>query len=106
MDAAAKQNFIRAKATEQKIRMTGELENDRCYFCGGRLESKSATIPFVMNGSVVVIKNVPAEVCTQCGEAIVSSPVARHVDVLLKQIYRLNSEVSVITYTESLPRAA
>ena len=60
--------------------MIGEPGNDRCYFCGGRLESKSATIPFVMNGSVVVVKKVPAEVCSQCGEAIMASPVARSVD--------------------------
>jgi YgiT-type zinc finger domain-containing protein len=83
--------------------MIGETENDRCYFCGGRLENKSATIPFVMNGSVVVIKNVPAQVCTQCSEAIMDSPVAHRVDSLLKQFYRLNSEVSVITFSESLP---
>jgi YgiT-type zinc finger domain-containing protein len=86
--------------------MIGEPENDRCYFCGGKLESKPATIPFVMNGSVVVVKSVPAEVCMQCGEAILRSPVARQVDVLLKQVYRLNSEVSVIAYKESLPQAA
>lgn len=86
--------------------MTGELENDRCYFCGGKLESKRATIPFVMNGSVIVIKNVPAEVCTQCSEAIMASPIARNVDVLLKQVYHLKSEVSVILYNEPLAQAA
>ncbi len=86
--------------------MTGEPENDRCYFCGGRLEAKLATIPFVMNGSVVVIKNVPAQVCTQCSEAIMDSPVARRVDQLLKQVYNLHSEVSVIGYSEALVPAA
>ncbi len=86
--------------------MIGEPEDDRCYFCRGKLESKLATIPFVMNGSVVVVKNVPAQVCIQCGEAIMTSPVARKVDMLLKQVYRLNSEVSVLTFTESLPQAA
>ncbi len=85
--------------------MTGELENDRCYFCGRRLESKRATIPFVMDGSVAVVKNVPAEVCAQCGEAIMSSPVAQNVEMLLKQIYKLKSEVSVLNYSEPLPAA-
>ncbi len=85
--------------------MTGELENDRCYFCGGKLESKLATIPFVMDGSVAVVKNVPAQVCVQCSEAIMSSPVAQNVEILLKQIYRLKSEVSVLNYSEPLPAA-
>ncbi len=86
--------------------MIGEPEDDRCYFCRGKLESRPATIPFVMNGSVVVVKNVPAQVCAQCGEAIMTSAIARQVDILLKQVYRLNSEVSVLTFTESLPQAA
>lgn len=85
--------------------MTGELENDRCYFCNGKLESKPATIPFVKNDTVVVIKNVPAQVCTQCGEAIMNSSIARNVDILLKQVYRLNSQVSVIGYAEALAHA-
>ncbi len=85
--------------------MTGKLENDRCYFCGGRLESKLATIPFVMDTNVVVIKQVPAHVCTQCGEAIMDSPVAHTVDSLLKQVHHLHSEVTILNYTESLPQA-
>ncbi len=86
--------------------MIGEPENDRCYFCGGRLEARAATIPFVVKGSVVVIKNVPALVCSQCGEAIMTSPVAQVVDRLLKQVYEIHSEVSVITYSESMQQAA
>ncbi|MCX7839076.1 MAG: type II toxin-antitoxin system MqsA family antitoxin [Anaerolineae bacterium] len=82
--------------------MIGELVNDRCYFCNGRLEHKLATIPFVKNDRVVVIKNVPAQVCMQCGEPIMSSPVARNVDTLLKQAYCLNSEISVLAYVELL----
>jgi YgiT-type zinc finger domain-containing protein len=82
--------------------MTGEPEDDRCYFCGGKLESKSATIPFVVNGSIIVIKNVPAEVCSQCAEPIMSSPIAQKVDSLLKQVYRLHSEISVVGYAEPM----
>ncbi len=86
--------------------MTGEPENNRCHFCRGRVESRLATLPFAIRDSVVVVKRVPAEVCTQCGEATVSSQVARQLDVLLKQVHRLHSEISVITYSESLPQAA
>ena len=80
--------------------MIGEQESDRCYFCGGKLKAQRATIPFVMNGSVVVIKNVPAFVCTQCGEAIMDSPIARRVDEMLKQVYRIGSEVSVLMFSD------
>lgn len=86
--------------------MTGELENDRCYFCGGKLESKTTTLPFVVNESVIVIKNVPAEVCSQCAEPIMSSAIARKVDSLLKQVYRLHSEILVVGYAEPMLETA
>jgi YgiT-type zinc finger domain-containing protein len=78
--------------------MTGKPENDRCYFCGGKLEPGLATIPFVVGSSVVIIKEVPAEVCVQCDEAIMSSQVAAVVDTLLKQAQQSGFEVSIVTY--------
>jgi YgiT-type zinc finger domain-containing protein len=57
-----------------------------------------ATLPFVVGSDVVVIKGVPAEACTQCGEAILTSEVAAMVDNLLKQVQRSGFEVSIITY--------
>jgi len=86
--------------------MTGELENDRCYFCGGKLESKTTTLPFVVNKSVIIIKNVPAEVCSQCAEPVMSSAVARKVDALLKQVDRLHSEILVVGYAEPMLETA
>lgn len=80
--------------------MTGKPENDRCYFCGGKLEPGLATMPFVVGSSVVIIKQVPAEVCTQCGEAIMDSEVAAVVDGLLKQVQQFGFEVSIITYEQ------
>jgi YgiT-type zinc finger domain-containing protein len=78
--------------------MIGEPESNRCYFCGGKLESGLATIPFVVGSSVVIIKQVPAEVCVQCGEAIMNSEVAAVVDRLLKRARQSGFEVSIMTY--------
>ena len=87
--------------------MTGvPEENDLCYFCGGKLEAGLATIPFVMNKSIVIVKQVPAEVCTQCGEPIMNSDVAAVVDRLLKQAQRSGFEVSIVTYGQSQPALA
>jgi len=80
--------------------MTGEPENDRCYFCGGTLKTGLTTLPFVVGAKVVVVKDVPAEVCTQCNEAIMASEVAAVVDRLLKQVQRTGFEVSVVTYDQ------
>ena len=86
--------------------MTGVPENDSCYFCGGKLEPAVATIPFMLNSSIVIVKQVPAEVCTQCSEPIMSSEVAAIVDGYLKQAQRSGFEVSIITFGHLKPELA
>jgi YgiT-type zinc finger domain-containing protein len=78
--------------------MIGEPENDRCYFCDGKLRLGLATLPFVLGASVMVVKDVPAEICMQCGEAMMSSQVAAKVDALLKQAQHAGFEVSIMAY--------
>ncbi len=80
--------------------MIGEPENDRCYFCGGKLTPGLTTLPFVVGTKVVVVKDVPAEVCNQCSEAVMSSEVAAVVDRLLKQVHLSGFEVSIVPYEQ------
>jgi len=85
--------------------MTGVPENERCFFCGGKLENRITTLPFVVGDSVIVIRQIPAEVCTQCGEAIVSSRVARRVDQIVKQAQHSGFEISIANYEPILVMA-
>lgn len=51
--------------------MTPEHDGDgfqHCAFCGGDLEERSITNTTEHEGHVVVVANVPAFVCRQCGE--------------------------------------
>lgn len=86
--------------------MIGKQENDICYFCGSKLEHNLSIIPFIVNNRVVVIKQVPADVCTQCNEPIMNNEVAITVDGLLKQAYRTGFEVSVVNYQQPIPMVA
>lgn len=84
--------------------MTGELVNSRCPVCGGQLTSGEATIPYVLDGgTVVVIKNVPAEICRDCNEAFTTGFVTDQVTHILQQLKELDSEVSVVSYAEHQP---
>jgi YgiT-type zinc finger domain-containing protein len=83
--------------------MIGELENSVCPLCGGRLRLDVATIPFILGEDmVVVIKGIPAEVCSNCHEPFVAGRVTDRVSALLRQLKLLRSEVSVVTYSESV----
>ncbi|WP_462326051.1 YgiT-type zinc finger protein [Desulfoplanes sp.] len=40
-----------------------------CPLCKGKMEIGTTILPFEMNnGKVIVILNVPARICEQCGE--------------------------------------
>ena len=81
--------------------MTGEPENSVCPVCGGRLHLDVATIPFILGDNVVVVvKGIPAEVCSNCHEPFVAGRVTDQVAALLRQLKSLRSEVSVVTYVE------
>ena len=55
-----------------------------CYFCKGKTEIKNIDVDFRWRSALYVIKNVPIEVCTQCGERYYSAQVSRKIDKLVQ----------------------
>jgi YgiT-type zinc finger domain-containing protein len=69
--------------------------------CGGRLiPDQHATVPFTLGQVVVVVKDVPAEVCRNCGEPYLTGAATDRLLVLLRRFARLPMEVSVTSYPE------
>ena len=42
---------------------------ERCYFCRGKVEERVVRHVHQWGEKIFIFKNVPAEVCTQCGES-------------------------------------
>ena len=81
--------------------MAGKKEpskTKKCPLCGGVMTDGITTIPFLSGDRVTVIKNVPAEICSDCGDAYMKSSVVDRVESLLDRIEELHSEMSVIQY--------
>jgi len=57
---------------------------ESCYFCKGKVVPQSTTVEFWWGDDLKIIENVPAGVCTQCGEKYVASPVYKHMERLAK----------------------
>ena len=53
----------------------------KCVFCGGNVERKMVTFTYEEDDKYLFVENVPAEVCTRCGEKTYSPEVT---DQLLK----------------------
>jgi YgiT-type zinc finger domain-containing protein len=81
--------------------MIGKEEKDsirRCPLCGGTMEEGITTLPFLIAEKVIVVKNVPAEICSDCGEAYMKSQVAGIIEDILDRLEDLQSEVSIVYY--------
>ena len=54
---------------------------ETCYFCSrGILEEKRVTVDFRWGEKLVIIENVPARVCNECGERYYAARVVRQME--------------------------
>ncbi len=82
-------------------RQIGEQERevfkmfDKCYFCKGKVLQQNINIDYRWGETLVVIKNVPAGVCDQCGEKYLTSDVYKELEHLAKSKSHLMGKMSV-----------
>ncbi len=65
---------------------------DRCDLCGGELEPGKTTLEIWRGDELIVIKDVPADVCQQCHEAYISARVSERLDVFLREHHQHRPE--------------
>ena len=58
---------------------------NKCYFCKGKTKIKNIDIDFRWRDKLDVVKNVPVEVCSQCGERYYSAKISKKLDNLIKK---------------------
>ena len=73
----------------------GEKMNDtvdRCDLCGGELRPGKTTLEIWRGEELLVIKDVPADVCQQCNEAYISADVSEQLDHFLGEYHQYRPE--------------
>ncbi len=68
--------------------------------CKGNLIDKPTTFFADLGDCIVIIKNVPSQVCTQCGEISYSNEVARKLEDTINFLRRSSTEIAVINYDD------
>ncbi len=58
---------------------------NKCYFCKGKTKIKNIDVDFRWGDKLIVVKNVPVEVCGQCGERYYSAEVSKKLDNLVRK---------------------
>jgi YgiT-type zinc finger domain-containing protein len=71
----------------------------KCVICkNGSTRMGTATVTLDRGTTTVVIKEVPAEVCGNCGEYYLPEDVTAQVEDLAEQAVRHGAEVEVLRY--------
>ena len=60
-----------------------------CHICGERMEERRIKQGFWIKDKLIVIEDVPAGVCPQCGEKVVKADVGRWIAALLEDSKQL-----------------
>jgi len=67
----------------------------KCYFCKADIVKERIAIDFRWGDTLVVIRNVPAGICHQCGEKYLSSNVYKELERLAKSKDHLMDQITV-----------
>ena len=71
----------------------------KCQICKtGETKSGTTTVTLERENTVVVIKEVPAQVCDNCGEYYLSEEVSSRIYALAEEAVKRKVEVEVLHY--------
>lgn len=74
----------------------------KCVFCGGKLKKENVTFAYEDVDKYLLVENVPAEVCTICGEKTYSPSVTDDILKFAKNEFQpvRTIEIPVFNFTE------
>jgi YgiT-type zinc finger domain-containing protein len=74
-----------------------------CFMCKGTTQEKLSNFTVDIDGCIVVVKGVPAHVCSQCGESSYSDETARQLEQIVRRVKdSAATEVAVVSYTKKV----
>ncbi len=71
---------------------------DKCPLCKGDLKKGDTTYSVDLGFGIVVVRNVPAKVCGQCGEEWIESKVAEELEKIVNTAREHRFEIEVISF--------
>ncbi|MBI3078893.1 MAG: type II toxin-antitoxin system MqsA family antitoxin [Deltaproteobacteria bacterium] len=69
----------------------------RCPLCGGEKAPGRTIYSVDLGTGVVVVRNVPAEICKQCGEEWIGAETARRLEAIVEKARQERPDVEIVT---------
>ncbi len=71
-----------------------------CIMCKSELSKGLINHIVDSGGRIVIIKNVPADVCGQCGEYYIDNETAMKLEEIVSDLLNNKAEILVLNYSE------
>ena len=71
-----------------------------CVLCKANLSDGKVNHIVDLGERIIIIKNVPANVCVQCGEYYVDTETALKLEPVVEEARKIKAEVFIVKYDE------
>lgn len=72
-----------------------------CFMCKGNLEDKLTNFIADLGNCIIIVKDVPSQVCSQCGEVSYSNEVALQLEKIINETKNTLTEIAVVRYSDA-----
>ena len=74
------------------------MKEEICAICGGEKVDSTTSFTVDFNNGIVVVRDVPAKVCMQCGEEWISDEIASKLEGIVSVAKKQNQEIFVAKF--------
>ncbi len=75
-------------------------QNMKCFICKGMYENKVSTFMVEIGNMIIIIRDVPSQVCAQCGEVSYDTDVAKHLESIVNSLKETTMEIAIVHYPD------
>lgn len=73
---------------------------NECIMCKGNLVDKDTNFIADLDDCIIIVKGVPSQVCSQCGEVSYSHEVAEQLERIVTRMKSISTEIAVVQYKD------
>lgn len=74
-------------------------QDERCEYCGGQIMEKRVDLPRKVAKKYVLVENVPAGVCAECGTRYYAANVLKTIEEIVRRRRKAAKEVIMPVYS-------
>ena len=55
-----------------------------------------------LDNTIIIIKEVPAKVCSQCGEKYFEDEISKNIEKIVEQLKEISTEITIVNYKDGV----